>query len=65
MLEALRATDGDSMSVLHIERPSRRKLKKPVQSKRLDSRKPLDFSGFMHPSNAIFPAVEKTKKGAP
>jgi hypothetical protein len=39
---------------MHIERLSRRKLKKPVQSKRLDSRKPLDFSGFVHPFNAIF-----------
>jgi hypothetical protein len=65
MLEALRATVGDSMSVLHIERPVRRKLKKPVQSKRLDSGEPLDLSGVTHPSNAIFEGGEKTKKGAP
>jgi hypothetical protein len=63
MLEALRATVGDSMSELHIERPARRKLKKPVQSKRLDIGKPLDLSGFVHPSIAIFEGREKTEKG--
>ena len=59
MLEALRATVGDSISVLHIERPARRKLKKPLQSKRLVAVKPLDFSGVMQPPNAIFESGKK------